>query len=261
MTAETEDGATRYRVADGVAHLTFDRARARNALNWRMYEQLAEGLARAEADAAVRVCVLRGAGGQAFVAGTDIEQFTAFASGDDGVAYERKMETYIDALERVRVPTVAVVEGLAIGGGLALANSCDIRIATTGARFGAPIARTLGNCLAPGILRRLTATLGVGLVKRMLLLAEMPAAELMPPGYLAAVVDPAALDATAAQLCARLVGHAPLTMRATREVMRRLAGDPRAEADDMIRACYGSADFAEGVRAFLAKRPAAWTGS
>ena len=260
MTDDMEDGATRYRVENDVAYLTFDRARARNALSWRMYEQLAAGLARVEADDAVRVCVLRGAGGKAFIAGTDIEQFTAFASGEDGLAYERKIETYIDALERVRVPTVAVVEGLAVGGGLAIANSCDIRIATVGARVGAPIARTLGNCLSPRILRRLTATLGVGMVKRLLLLAEMPAAELMPPGYLAAVVEPAGLDDAVARVCAQLAGHAPLTIRATREAMRRLSDDPRAEADDLIRACYGSADFAEGVRSFLAKRPAAWTG-
>ena len=148
-----------------------------------------------------------------------------------------------------------------MGGGLASANSCDLRSATAGARFGGPIARTRGNSLAPAVLRRLTATLGVGFVKRMLLLAEMPAAELLPPGYLAAVVAPEALDGTVATLCAQLAGHAPLTMRATREAMRRLADDPRAEADDLIRSCYGSADFAEGVRAFLAKRPADWTGA
>ena len=255
------DGTVRFRVEAAVAHLTFDRPAARNALTWRMYDELAAGLARIEADPAIKVAVLRGAGGQAFVAGTDIGQFTAFASGEDGVAYEARIEGYIDTLERLRVPTLAVVEGCAIGGGLAIANACDLRVATAGARFGVPIARTVGNCLSPANLRRLSATLGVSLVERMLLLAELPSAEALAPlGYLAAVVEPAALDAEVARLCERLLGHAPVTMAVTRAMLRRLASDPEADATDLIRACYGSADFIEGVRAFSAKRPPRWTG-
>ncbi|GJE52782.1 Short-chain-enoyl-CoA hydratase [Methylobacterium tardum] len=141
-----------------------------------MYEEQAAGLARIEADLAIRVAVLCGAGGKAFVAGTDIEQFVGF-SGDDGVAYEAQIDTYVAALKRVRVPMIAVVEGLAVGGGLAIANACNLRIAAAGARFGVPIARTLGNCLSSANLRRLTATLGLSSVKRMLLLADMPTAE------------------------------------------------------------------------------------
>ena len=162
MSARDEDGAVRYRVEGGVAHLTFDRPGARNAMTFAMYDALAEGLARIEADPSVRVAVLRGAGGKAFVAGTDIEQFTGF-TGADGVAYEARIDAYVEGLERVRVPTVAVVEGWAVGGGLAIANACDIRVAQSGARFGVPIARTLGNCLSPANLRRLTATLGQSL--------------------------------------------------------------------------------------------------
>ena len=255
------DGTVRFRVEGAVAHLTFDRPAARNALTWRMYDELAAGLGRVEADPAIKVAVLRGAGGQAFVAGTDIGQFAAFASGDDGVAYEARIEGYVAALERLRVPTLAVVEGCAIGGGLAIANACDLRVATTGARFGVPIARTVGNCLSPANLRRLSATLGVSLVKRMLLLAELPSAETLAPlGYLAAIVEPAALDAEVARICERLLGHAPVTMAVTRAMLRRLASDPEADATDLVRTCYGSADFAEGVRAFSAKRPARWTG-
>ena len=251
----------RFRVEGAVAHLTFDRPAARNALTWRMYDELAEGLTQIEADPAIRVAVLRGAGGQAFVAGTDIGQFSAFTSGEDGVAYEAKIEAFIDALERVRVPTLAVVEGFAIGGGLVIANACDLRVATPGTRFGVPIARTLGNCLSPANLRRLSATLGVGLVKRMLLLAELPSAEALAPlGYLAAVAEPEALDVEVSKICERLLAHAPVTMRVTRETLRRLATDLDAEAIDLIRECYGSDDFAAGVRAFFQKRPASWTG-
>ncbi len=261
MSGEGELGTVRFRVEEAVATLTFDRPAARNALTWRMYAELAEGLERIEADPAIRVAVLRGAGGHAFVAGTDIEQFAAFTSGDDGVAYEAKIELTIDALERVRVPTLAVVEGFAIGGGLVIANACDLRVATPNTRFGVPIARTVGNCLSPGNLRRLSATLGVSMVKRMLLLAELPSAETLASlGYLAAIVEPDALDAEVSRICERLLGHAPVTMRATRESLRRLATDLGAEADDLIRACYGSDDFAAGVRAFSEKRAARWTG-
>lgn len=261
MSGPEREGAVRYRAEGGVAHLTFDRPAARNAMTWRMYEELAEGLARIEADPAIRVAVLRGAGGKAFVAGTDIEQFVGF-TGADGIAYEARIDAFIEALERVRVPTLAVVEGLAVGGGLAIANACDLRVATPGARFGVPIARTLGNCLSPANLRRLTATLGLSVVKRMLLLAETPDAEsLAPLGYLAGIAPPDALDATVAQLCERLLGHAPVTMRVTREMLAALATDPRADGSAGIRACYGSRDFQEGVTAFLGKRPAAWSGT
>ncbi|WP_158808894.1 enoyl-CoA hydratase [Beijerinckia sp. L45] len=258
--AETE-GAVRYEAEGGIARLTFDRPAARNALTWRMYDELADGIAKANADLSVKVVVLRGAGGKAFVAGTDISQFSAFSSGADGVAYEQRIDAYVDALERIRVPTIAVIEGLAIGGGLAIANACDIRIATPGSRFGVPIARTLGNCLSPANLRRLTATLGLSVVKRMLLLAELMTAEtLQPMGYVAAIVDAAALDDEIAKTCTRLLGHAPVSMAVTREMLQRLAHDPATEAADLISACYGSEDFASGVRAFLNKETAIWKG-
>lgn len=261
MSASEREGAVRYRAEGGIASLTFDRPEARNAMTWRMYEELADGLGRIEADPAIRVAVLRGAGGRAFVAGTDIEQFVGF-TGDDGVAYEARIDAYVAALERVRVPTIAVVEGLAVGGGLAIANACDLRVATPGTRFGVPIARTLGNCLSPANLRRLTATLGLSTVKRMLLLADMLTAESLEPlGYLAAIEAPETLDACVAKLCQRLLSHAPLTIRVTREMLTALALEPDADGSAAIRSCYGSRDFAEGVRAFLDKRPAAWSGA
>jgi enoyl-CoA hydratase/carnithine racemase len=256
-----QEGSVRFEAEGGIARLTFDRPAARNAMTWRMYEELAGGVAKINADLSIKVAVLRGAGGKAFVAGTDISQFTTFSSGADGVAYEQRIDTYIDALERIRVPTIAVIEGLAVGGGLAIANACDIRIATPGSRFGVPIARTLGNCLSPANLRRLTATLGLSAVKRMLLLAEMMSAEtLQPLGYIAAIAEPGALDDEVARTGARLLGHAPISMAVTREMLRTLAHDPAAEAQDLINTCYGSEDFAAGVRAFLEKETAIWTG-
>src|SRR5271169_6049222 len=183
------DGQVTLRIADAVAHVLFDRPWARNAMTWAMYDGLAAACAEINRNGRVRVAVLRGAGGKAFVAGTDIAQFRQFATGDDGIAYEARLDGFVDTLERLHVPTIAVVEGFAVGAGLVIANACDIRVAASGARFGVPIARTLGNCLSAANLRRLCATLGVGWVKRMLLLAEMPTAEsLLPIGYIEAVV-------------------------------------------------------------------------
>src|SRR5699024_9514877 len=101
-----------------------------------------------DADTAVRVMLLRGADTEAFVAGTDIEQLRDVASGEQGVDYERQLTEMIRRLRAVRVPTVAAISGPCVGAGLALAAACDLRIASTSARFGVPIARTLGNCLS-----------------------------------------------------------------------------------------------------------------
>ena len=254
-----DSGRVRLIVQGSVARVSFDRPASRNAMTWRMYEDLAEACRTIDQDSSIRVAVLRGAGGKAFVAGTDIEQFRSFASGRDGVEYEQRIDAYVSALEALSVPTVAVVEGWAVGGGLAIANACDFRIALAGARFGAPIARTLGNCLSPGNLRRLCATLGVAWVKRMLLAAEMPTAEeLVPLGYITTVVTAGDLEARIGEFCDRLLGHAPITMRVTREMLRRLAIDPGADATDLIEQCYGSEDFRTGVEAFFAKTPPNW---
>ncbi|MFC3695232.1 enoyl-CoA hydratase/isomerase family protein [Chenggangzhangella methanolivorans] len=251
-------GAVRLTVDGAVARVVFDRPHARNAMTFAMYEELAEACGRIAADRNVRVAVFRGAGGKAFVAGTDIEQFRAFASGKDGVAYEHKVDGYVGALEALPVPSIAVVEGWAVGGGMALANACDFRVASPGARFGVPIARTLGNCLSVASLRRLSDTLGPALVKRMLLLAEMPIAEDMPAGYVTVAED---VDAVVEAMTGRLVGHAPVTMRATKELLRRLSLDPKADDVDIVSEVYGSNDFREGVDAFLSKRPPQWSGS
>ncbi|GLK72628.1 enoyl-CoA hydratase/isomerase family protein [Ancylobacter dichloromethanicus] len=257
--AAPDQGRVHFSRDGAVARLVFDRPSARNAMTWAMYEQLAQACAAIAADPAIRVAVLRGAGGRAFIAGTDIEQFRAFTSGQDGIAYEEKVDHYVSLLEQVPVPTVAVVEGWAAGGGMALANACDFRLATPGARFGVPIARTLGNCLSASNLQRLVATLGVGMVRRMLLAAEMPTAEEMPAGYVA-IHAPEAIDTALDELCGRLAGNAPLTLRVTKQMLARLAHDPHAPDADLVRAIYGSADFHEGVESFLAKRPAQWRG-
>jgi enoyl-CoA hydratase/carnithine racemase len=254
-----QDGRVTLAIDGPVARIVFDRPAARNAMTWRMYEDLAAACRTLAADDAVRVAILRGVGGKAFIAGTAIDQFRAFASGEDGIAYEKQVDAYVAQLQALPMPTVAVVEGWAVGGGLALANACDIRIATPGSRFGVPIARTLGNCLSAANLRRLSATLGVSQVTRMLMLAEMPAAEQLPAGYVS-VVPAEELDGHVEALARQIAGLAPITLRATKEALRRLAADPQAADDDLIRMVYGSADFREGVAAFVAKREPRWSG-
>jgi enoyl-CoA hydratase len=226
-----------------------------------MYEQLAEACARIRAERDVRAAVLRGAGGQAFIAGTDIAQFQAFRSADDGVVYEEKMEAYIGAVESLPVPTLAVIEGYAIGGGLAIAAACDLRIATPGSSFGVPIARTLGNCLSMANYARLVAALGVPRAKRMLLLAEnLSAEEALAGGFVSEVVAPDDIDRRIGEITERLAGQAPVTMRVSKEAIRRIMQAGLPAGDDLMRACYGSKDFRIGVEAFMAKRAPQWTG-
>jgi enoyl-CoA hydratase len=255
------DGEVRYSREGQVVTVTFDRPAARNAMTWRMYEQLGEACARLTREDGVRVAVLRGAGGRAFIAGTDIAQFQTFRTGDDGIVYEDKMEGYLAAIEALPMPTLAVVEGFAIGGGLAIAACCDLRIATPGSRFGVPTARTLGNCLSVANYARLVVALGASRTKRMLLLAEnLSAEEALAGGFVSEIVAAPDLDRRIAELCGRLVHHAPITMRVTKEAIRRLMHAGLPDGDDLVRSCYSSDDFRIGVKAFVEKREPSWTG-
>jgi enoyl-CoA hydratase/carnithine racemase len=172
------------------------------------------------------------------------------------------MERHLAAIEELKVPTLAVIEGWAVGGGLAIATACDLRIATPGSRFGVPIARTLGNCLSVGNIALIAAAFGLARTKRMLLLAEMLTAdEALSAGFLSEIVPAEGLDARVSDLCARLAANAPITMRVTKEAIRRLLHAGIPEGDDLIVEAYGSQDFRIGVEAFVAKREPRWTGS
>ena len=255
------EGTVRFQRDGAVATLIFDRPQARNAMTWTMYRQLTEACDRIAADDSVRVAVLRGAGGKAFIAGTDIAQFREFASAEDGVRYERDMERCLSALERLRVPTLAVIEGWAVGGGLAIATVCDLRIATRESQFGVPIARTLGNCLSVGNVALLMAAFGAGRTKMMLMLGEMLSAEAAySAGFLAEIVDAQALDERVRTLSDRLCANAPLTMRVSKEAVGRLLHAAIPEGEDLLRICYGSEDFRIGIAAFLDKRQPQWLG-
>jgi len=253
-------GRVAYSKAGFIASVLFDRIEARNAMTWQMYEQLDLACGEIATDDEVRVGLFRGAGGN-FAAGTDIAQFAEFSGAESGIAYERRIEASIERIERIPKPMIAVVEGNCIGGGLMIAAACDVRIATASARFGVPIARTLGNCLSPFNVARLLAHFGPGRTRRMLLFAEvLSAAEAESCGFITRAAAPHELDNIARELCARVSGQAPLTMAATKEMMRRIAAANVPDCDDLIRKVYGSEDFKEGVSAFIAKRPPHWRG-
>lgn len=255
------EGQVHLSIESAIASVTFDRPEARNAMTWAMYEALTRICEQLRDDASVRVVRFRGAGGQAFVAGTDIAQFQDFRSGDDGVAYEKRIDACVGLLESLPMPTVAVLEGWAIGGGLAIATACDFRLATPGTKLGVPIARTLGNCLSAANIARLVAALGRPRTERVLLLADLLAAEeALAAGYLLEIAAPDAIDAASDKLCRKLASLAPVTQRVSKQALNRLLHANLPDVEDLIRACYGSADFREGVQAFVGKRPPAWSG-
>jgi enoyl-CoA hydratase/carnithine racemase len=239
-------------IAGSLGILTFTRPEARNALTWDMYEALERACDAADEDNRIRVLIIRGAGG-AFAAGTDIAQFASFASGEDGVLYERRLDALADRLEAVRVPTIAQVDGAAVGGGCLIAAGCDLRICSERARFGVPVARTLGNCLSLANTARMVDLIGTGRVRDLLLTGRLiEADEALAIGLATRVVPVEQLDATVQQVAAELATRAVSTVQATKELMRRLRGYriPTGAAEDVIERCYGSADFREGVAAF-----------
>ena len=252
-----------YEVRDGIAHVTFNRPQARNALTFAMYERLAEVCAIANGDRSIRAMLLTGAGDKAFAAGTDISQFRAFDKPQDALDYEARIDRVLGALERCRVPTIAAIQGACTGGGAGIAVCCDLRIAAGNARFGFPVARTLGNCLSTGNYARLSALLGPARVKDMIFRARLvEAPEALAIGLVTEVVaEPAALMPRALELAKLVASHAPLTLQATKEALLRLRPTmPAGSGEDLILMCYMSQDFREGMDAFLNKRAPRWQG-
>jgi enoyl-CoA hydratase/carnithine racemase len=245
-----------------IVTLTFNRPEARNAMTWDMYQRLYETCEQVDADDSIRVLVLKGAGGKAFVAGTDIGQFSTFESGEDGLRYERENNERAGRISRVRKPVIAQINGFAVGGGLGIAAGADIRIATPDARFGAPIARTLGNCLSMRAYATFMDLLGPSRFKEMMFTARLLSAEeALAAGFVHEIVAADAIEARVLELARTIASHAPITLWVTKEAVRRIQ-EARAvpDGDDLIAATYGSADFREGVRAFVEKRPPRWTG-
>jgi enoyl-CoA hydratase/carnithine racemase len=245
----------------GVLTVTFNRPRQRNAMTWGMYEGLYEACEKADADDDIRVMVLKGAGDKAFVAGTDISQFSEFTSGQDGVDYEEKIARIVTRLEDVDVPTVASIRGFCVGGGLGLASVCDLRVATRSARLGIPIARTLGNCLSMNNYSLLMAHLGPAVVLDVLLRARLlTGEEAAAAGFVAELCDDDQLEAVTDGVVQTLLGHAPLSMWAAKEAVRRIRRANVPDGDDIVSRVFASDDFHAAVAAFANKETVVWQG-
>jgi enoyl-CoA hydratase/carnithine racemase len=237
------------------AWVTFNRPEAHNAMTFAMYESLYEACETVDADDDVRVLVLRGAGEKAFVAGTDIRQFADFdETGEDALAYEATIDRIVGRLETVGKPTLALVDGFAMGSGLALSAACDLRVCTPAAKFGLPIARTVGNCLSMENYARLAALLGPARLKDIVFTARtIEADEALAIGLATELVAPDRAEARVEELCDLLASHAPVTLRVTKEALRRIRAATTPEGDDLVREAYGSEGFRRNVAAFLAR--------
>mgnify|MGYP006290291379 FL=1 len=252
----------RYTVEDGIGWFAFERPEARNALTYEMYDGVRDVCRDVPDDGSVRALVVTGSGGS-FAAGTDMALFRGFATAEDAWAYEARMEAVFQAIERCPVPTIAAIDGACTGGGATIAAACDLRLATRRLKFGVPIARTLGNCLSTANLARLARVIGPVRTRDILLTARLiEAEEAAAIGLVRELVDDAdALADRALDLARQLAGHAPLTLRATKEGLRRLEAAGAVDDRDLVAQCYTSADFKEGIDAFLAKRKPAWRGA
>jgi enoyl-CoA hydratase/carnithine racemase len=235
----------------GVVEVVFNRPERRNAFTSAMYAGMRELCDELAGTKDVRVLVLRGAGGKAFAAGNEISDFL----DRDVVAYEESIRELLVALFELPQVTIAAVEGACVGGGLAVATHCDLRIASPDAKFGYPIARTLGNALSASIVYRCASVFGESLTREMLLTSRLTTAErAYAVGAVMSVVED--LDSEISTVVDGLLAASGVTLRATKAQLAERAGLLEAEpASDaaLLAEVYGGPDFAEGVRAFLAK--------
>lgn len=260
---DTSNDELLYEVEDGIGLITLNRPHAHNALTFEMYDRLGALTGGAPTDGSVKAIIITGAGGRAFGAGTDISLFRNFSTAEDGLAYEARMERVFKQLERCPVPTIAAIPGICTGGAAAIAATCDLRIATRNFKFGFPIARTLANCLSAANIARVAALTGVGRAVDLIMTTRLiEADEALAIGLVNELFDTnEALMQRAHALAAQIATQAPLTMRASKEIVRRLLEHGAAVEDkDLIALCYGSADFREGLDAFLTKRTPKFTG-
>ena len=245
-------------IQGNIARITFNNPAARNAMTWPMYEELKTICDDLAKNPDIRVAIFRGAGDKAFVSGSAIEQFIGLKKDE---AYEVAVDNIFLSLQELPMPTIAIIEGLAVGSGLLMATSCDFRISTPEARFGIPVAKTLGNCLSPSNLAWISAHLGIPTVKKMLLTAQLiEAPQLLDSGFLYQLAQATDITAAGDTLAEKLAALAPITQKASKLALSRLLNQNLPDCTDLMRETYNSEDFREGVNAFLEGRSPKWQG-
>ncbi len=266
MDGMLEAGTSRMiaRVEGPVGWMIFNNPERRNAVSLDMWEAVPRILAAFESDPAVRIIALAGEGGRAFVSGADISQFDKQRSNEEQVArYDEVAGAASDALKRVSKPTVAVIRGWCIGGGLGIAVSCDLRWATDTSKFGVPAGR-LGLGYAHTGIKRLMDVVGPAYAQEIFFTARhFTAAEAQLMGLVNRVLPDAEFDAWVAAEFATIAANAPLTLRAVKATVRELLRGPDADLDlsrRLVAECFASEDYKEGRRAFMEKRQPIFQG-
>jgi enoyl-CoA hydratase len=245
-----------------VAILTINRPDKLNALNEQVRTDMLEILGQIETDDAVGVVVITGAGEKSFIAGADIGEFAGRTPFDQ--RHAMRSPRIFDVMASFPKPVIAMINGFCLGGGCELAMSCDIRVASDKARFGQPEIN-LGLIPGGGGTQRLPRLVGTGNAMRLILSGDMiPAAEALSIGLADLVVPAEELRAKTLELANKIAAKSPLTLKVAKEAMRaseRLSiEDGISYERDLFCLCFSSADKEEGVKAFLEKRPAQWTG-
>jgi len=241
-----------------IGWVIFNNPERHNATSYEMWQALPVLLGQYLADPEVRVIVCRGAGNKAFSAGADISQFKEKRSGAAAKEYNAAADAANQALRECAKPTIAMIRGYCIGGGVAIAAGCDIRIAADDARFGVPAAKLGLGYRFDGI-QRLASIVGPAFTAEIFFTArQFTAQEALQMGLVNRVLPKDELESYAVDVAAEIAANAPLTVRAAKLALRELMkprGARDAEAvDRAIAACYASEDYTEGVRAFLEKR-------
>jgi enoyl-CoA hydratase len=251
---------------DGVGHLVFNNPEKRNAVSLEMWQAVEGALDRFAADEDVRVVVLSGAGGKAFVSGADISKFEDERSGAEAVAHYNSTTARIYArLNAFDKPTIAQITGSCVGGGVALAVCCDLRICGQSSRFGIPAAK-LGLGYGFAGLQRLVHLIGPAFAKEMFFTARLfSAAEAYEMGLVNRIVPDDQVEGYVADYARVISANAPLTVGAVKAVVGEVLKDPAerdlARCEELVQACFASRDYVEGRQAFLEKRPPRFIGA
>lgn len=254
-----------YQQEKGIAFLTFNRPETRNAMTDDMYQTLVEHCELTDKDQNIKVLILRGAGGKVFVAGSDVSKFKTSELASVSMEHELYVDKVIQRLETVSKPTIAQVEGMALGSGLALVAACDLCVCTPSSKFGVPIARTLGNCLSVSNHILLLELLGQKRLKDLLYTGRLlDAEEALSCGLVTRIADSNLIEDSTKDLACSIASNAPLTIKASKETIRRIRQRNQKQTtkeNDLSLMCYSSEDFKEGVEAFLTKRNPNWKGT